>query len=82
MSGLPNDNQIKLITGDGGYVLEDVPHLTDYIDDLPVWLSIYLSIYLSLVDCLCMHFTVRVRTVHLIDHIGFDSVVNLVAFLG
>ncbi|CAA7408744.1 unnamed protein product [Spirodela intermedia] len=25
----------KIIQGNGGYVLEDVPHLTDYIDDLP-----------------------------------------------
>lgn len=26
----------KIVRGDGGYVLEDVPHLTDYIADLPV----------------------------------------------
>lgn len=26
----------KIVKGDNGYVLEDVPHLTDYIDDLPV----------------------------------------------
>lgn len=26
----------KIITGDAGYVLEDVPHLTDYVLDLPV----------------------------------------------
>ncbi|KAJ4757249.1 ATP-dependent 6-phosphofructokinase [Rhynchospora pubera] len=25
----------KLLQGDGGYLLEDVPHLTDYIPDLP-----------------------------------------------
>lgn len=26
----------KIEYGDGGYVLEDVPHLTDYLPDLPV----------------------------------------------
>jgi hypothetical protein len=26
----------KLVTGDAGYVLEDVPHLSDYLPDLPV----------------------------------------------
>nr|AIE47274.1 phosphofructokinase [Hevea brasiliensis] len=27
----------KIITGDDGYVLEDVPHLTDHISDLPTY---------------------------------------------
>lgn len=27
----------KVVTGDHGYVLEDVPHLTDYIPDLPTY---------------------------------------------
>ncbi|XP_044497355.1 ATP-dependent 6-phosphofructokinase 6-like [Mangifera indica] len=27
----------KIITGDAGYVLEDVPHLTDYVLDLPTY---------------------------------------------
>lgn len=27
----------KIITGDAGYVLEDVPHLSDYIPDLPTY---------------------------------------------
>ncbi|TXG61961.1 hypothetical protein EZV62_013324 [Acer yangbiense] len=27
----------KLVKGDAGYVLEDVPHLTDYIPDLPTY---------------------------------------------
>ncbi|XP_043711142.1 ATP-dependent 6-phosphofructokinase 7-like [Telopea speciosissima] len=27
----------KIVTGDGGYVLEDVPHLCDYIPDLPTY---------------------------------------------
>lgn len=26
----------KLVGGDAGYVLEDVPHLTDYLPELPV----------------------------------------------
>lgn len=30
-------SQIKTVTGEGGYVLEDVPHLTDYIPDLPTY---------------------------------------------
>ncbi|GLT98621.1 hypothetical protein SLE2022_161190 [Rubroshorea leprosula] len=28
-------NKPKVVTGPGGYILEDVPHLADYIDDLP-----------------------------------------------
>ncbi|KAK9014127.1 hypothetical protein V6N11_005296 [Hibiscus sabdariffa] len=27
----------KVVTGDGGYLLEDVPHLSDYIQDLPIY---------------------------------------------
>ncbi|XP_024022456.1 ATP-dependent 6-phosphofructokinase 3 [Morus notabilis] len=27
----------KIVTGDAGYVLEDVPHLTDYLPDLPTY---------------------------------------------
>ena len=27
---------VKLEKGEGGYVLEDIPHLTDYIANLPV----------------------------------------------
>jgi hypothetical protein len=34
----------KIVTGDAGYVLEDVPHFTDYIPDLPVTLSLSLSL--------------------------------------
>lgn len=33
--------QQKLVYGEAGYVLEDVPHLTDYIPDLPVWILIH-----------------------------------------
>ena len=38
---------MKTVTGEGGYVLEDVPHLTDYIPDLPVMSS--LSFHFSFV---------------------------------
>ena len=42
-----NSHMMKVETGDYGYVLEDVPHLTDYIDQLPVS-SLSLSLCLSL----------------------------------
>ncbi|XP_015694108.2 ATP-dependent 6-phosphofructokinase 3-like [Oryza brachyantha] len=29
--------EVKLVTGDGGYVLEDVPHVSDYLPDLPTY---------------------------------------------
>jgi len=41
----------KIVTGDAGYVLEDVPHFTDYIPDLPVTLSLSLSLSQSLFGC-------------------------------
>lgn len=34
---MANNYQMKLVKGDAGYVLEDVPHLTDYIPDLPTY---------------------------------------------
>ncbi|KAF8400915.1 hypothetical protein HHK36_014218 [Tetracentron sinense] len=33
--GFSSKSQPKIVTGDAGYVLEDVPHLSDYIPDLP-----------------------------------------------
>ncbi|OIS99806.1 PREDICTED: ATP-dependent 6-phosphofructokinase 6-like [Nicotiana attenuata] len=36
MGEAPNSQQ-KIVTGDGGYVLEDVPHLSDYIPNLPTY---------------------------------------------
>ncbi|KAL4295173.1 hypothetical protein GQ457_12G022650 [Hibiscus cannabinus] len=36
-SASPETRKPKIITGPGGYVLEDVPHLSDYIPDLPVY---------------------------------------------
>ncbi|XP_030512953.1 ATP-dependent 6-phosphofructokinase 3-like [Rhodamnia argentea] len=32
-----DDTQMKVVNGDAGYVLEDVPHLSDYIEDLPTY---------------------------------------------
>ncbi|KAL1064791.1 hypothetical protein V6Z11_D13G236700 [Gossypium hirsutum] len=34
---LPEISKPKIVDGPGGYVLEDVPHLTDYIPDLPTY---------------------------------------------
>lgn len=36
MNGLTGRSLAKIVSGDAGFVLEDVPHLTDYIPDLPV----------------------------------------------
>ncbi|XVF49071.1 hypothetical protein PTKIN_Ptkin03bG0239600 [Pterospermum kingtungense] len=36
-SALPEISKPKIVTGPGGYVLEDVPHLSDYIADLPTY---------------------------------------------
>ncbi|KAG4144313.1 hypothetical protein ERO13_D05G029000v2 [Gossypium hirsutum] len=33
----PDMQKPKIVTGPGGYVLEDVPHLSDYIPDLPTY---------------------------------------------
>ncbi|KAF8036405.1 hypothetical protein BT93_C2194 [Corymbia citriodora subsp. variegata] len=32
-----DDSSKKIVTGDAGYVLEDVPHFSDYIPDLPTY---------------------------------------------
>lgn len=43
--------EMKVVAGGAGYVLEDVPHLSDYISDLPVSKQIHthkLSLSLSL----------------------------------
>nr|GMD45966.1 ATP-dependent 6-phosphofructokinase 6-like [Ipomoea batatas] len=37
MSGGDSNSQMKIVKGDFGYMLEDVPHLTDYIPDLPTY---------------------------------------------
>ncbi|KAJ4718001.1 ATP-dependent 6-phosphofructokinase [Melia azedarach] len=36
MTGSENSER-KIVTGEAGYVLEDVPHLSDYIPDLPTY---------------------------------------------
>lgn len=38
------DSGPKIVAGEAGYVLEDVPHLSDYIPHLPVILSLSLLI--------------------------------------
>lgn len=35
--GFAVNSQPKMVTGNAGYVLEDVPHLSDYIPDLPTY---------------------------------------------
>lgn len=40
--------QQKIIRGECGYVLEDVPHLTDYLPDLRVTLLFFVSLFLAL----------------------------------
>ncbi|XP_042508696.1 ATP-dependent 6-phosphofructokinase 7-like [Macadamia integrifolia] len=35
--GFSSNSEQKMVTADGGYVLEDVPHLCDYIPDLPTY---------------------------------------------
>ncbi|KMZ71490.1 6-phosphofructokinase [Zostera marina] len=37
MNGLTGRSLAKIVSGDAGFVLEDVPHLTDYIPDLPTY---------------------------------------------
>ncbi|CAL9009899.1 unnamed protein product [Prunus brigantina] len=34
---ISNNSVPKIVTGEGGYVLEDVPHLVDYLPDLPTY---------------------------------------------
>lgn len=51
---------MKIVNGDSGYVLEDVPHLTDYISDLPVIpttipLPFCSSIFFFFFFCFCIH---------------------------
>ncbi|KAL2517823.1 ATP-dependent 6-phosphofructokinase 3 [Abeliophyllum distichum] len=36
-TGSQNDYQMKVVKGEFGYVLEDVPHFIDYIPDLPTY---------------------------------------------
>lgn len=47
MGSFSGNSQPKIVTGEAGYVLEDVPHLIDYIPELPV---LSLSPYM----CVCV----------------------------
>lgn len=40
MASSESDSQLKIVHGEAGYILEDVPHLSDYVSNLPVSLSI------------------------------------------
>lgn len=40
---VPNSPDVKLVYGTAGYELEDVPHLSDYIENLPVRVFLALS---------------------------------------
>lgn len=40
---VPNSSDAKLVSGAAGYVLEDVPHFSDYIENLPVCFFVALS---------------------------------------
>lgn len=47
--GLESHSMPKIVTGDFGYTLDDVPHLSDYLPHLPVCifsLSLCLSLYI------------------------------------
>ncbi|BAT78376.1 ATP-dependent 6-phosphofructokinase 6-like [Vigna umbellata] len=37
MASSDSDSQLKIVHGDAGYILEDVPHFTDYILNLPMY---------------------------------------------
>lgn len=51
--GLESNSMPKIVTGDFGYTLEDVPHLSDYIPDLPVRI-ISLSMYIHYNIYICV----------------------------
>ena len=52
--GEENGVMMKVVTGPGGYILQDVPHLTDYIPDLPVCIF-FLPLFLYEIDFSCFH---------------------------
>ena len=59
MAGSDSDNfsKPKIATGSSGYVLEDVPHLSDYIPDLPVRrrFSVSLLINSAVINWFCFN---------------------------
>lgn len=52
--GSNGNHKAKIVTGQAGYVLQDVPHLSDYIPDLPV--SRRFSSFLISLFCLIANF--------------------------
>jgi 6-phosphofructokinase 1 len=44
MASSESTTQMKVVHGDAGYILEDVPHLSDYVPNLPVFFSLFLGI--------------------------------------
>lgn len=46
MASPANTSEPKIVTGTAGYILEDVPHFTDYIPNLPVRRRFHQSISL------------------------------------
>lgn len=53
------DRKKKIVVGEAGYVLEDVPHLSDYIPDLPVTLRA-LSFHFILFPKRCIVFNLTI----------------------
>ena len=45
------NSEPKIVSGEAGYVLEDVPHFTDYIPHLPVRISLSHSHFKALFGC-------------------------------
>lgn len=45
MASSESNSQMKVVHGDAGYILEDVPHLSDYVPNLPVFFSLFLPIF-------------------------------------
>lgn len=39
--------QMKVVEGQLGYVLQDVPHITDYIPNLPVCVCVCVCLFLA-----------------------------------
>lgn len=50
--------EMKVEKGEAGYVLEDVPHLTDYIPDLPV--CVFYFLFLDLFHFAYFNLTVTI----------------------
>lgn len=62
---------VKLEEGDYGYVLDDVPHLTDYLPDLPVSAATP-TCALCLLRCLICYSWVKIATMNRNDACDWD----------